>query len=103
MGANEATTVETNQTLIIEGNELEKGIYSIYAIPGRETWKIGFNKEADRWGAGEPNYEKDLFVVEVPVYYTKETTEQFNINITKEGIVFKWDTSKVILPFTVTE
>ncbi|MCF6361318.1 MAG: DUF2911 domain-containing protein [Cyclobacteriaceae bacterium] len=103
LGANEATTVETNQTLIIEGNELEKGIYSIYAIPGRETWKIGFNKEADRWGAGEPNYEKDLFVVEVPVYYTKETTEQFNINITKEGIVFKWDTSKVILPFTVTE
>lgn len=103
LGANEATTFETNLDLTIGGNNLAKGVYSIYAEPEKDTWKFGFNKEAIRWGKSEPDYSKDLFKVEVPVTYTKEQVEQFKINIEQNKIVFMWDTLKVILPYSIAD
>lgn len=103
LGANDATTIKTNKDLLIMGNKLPKGIYSIYAVPGKETWKIGVNEVANRWGASEPDYSKDLFIVEVPVGYTTEIEEQFTIAINKNEIVFRWDTLKIALPFEVAE
>ena len=101
LGANEATTFETNSDLIIEGNKLEKGKYSIYAVPGKNTWKFGFNKEANRWGASEPDYSKDLFIVEVPVAHTQEPLEQFKIKIIHNKVVFIWDVYEVALPYSI--
>ncbi len=103
LGANEATTLETNRNLIFGDNILKKGKYSIYAVPGKLSWKFGFNSDANRWGASEPDYSKDLFTVEVPVTYTSESIEQFNININSNKIVFNWDTSLIKLPFKVAE
>lgn len=102
LGANEATTIETNKDLMISNQKLPKGAYSIYAIPGKETWKIGFNKVADRWGITEPDYSKDLFRIEVPVNYTQNSKEQFSITITNNAIEFWWDTSKIVIPYEVT-
>jgi len=99
LGANEATTIETNQDLIIGGNKLKKGIYSIYAVPEKKVWKIAFNKDANRWGASEPNYDKDLFAVEVPVNYLSKSIEQFNIQINQQELIFSWDTSEARLPY----
>src|SRR5688572_14347112 len=45
-GANEATTFETSRDLLIEGSTLRKGKYSLWTIPGEETWKIIFNTES---------------------------------------------------------
>ncbi len=103
LGANEATTIETNQDLIIGENKLKKGIYSIYAVPGKEVWKFGFNKDANRWGASEPNYDKDLFTVTVPVNYIGESIEQFNIKINQHEIIFSWDNSEAKLPYKLAE
>ncbi len=103
LGANEATTIETDQDLIIGGNKLKKGIYSIYAVPGKEAWKFGFNKDANRWGASEPNYDKDLFTVEAPVNYNNKSIEQFNIKINQHEIIFSWDTSEAKLPYKLAE
>jgi len=103
LGANEATTIETNQDLIFGNKKLKKGIYGLYAIPGKEVWKFGFNKESNRWGASEPDYKKDLFSIEVPVSYTNESLEQFKIQITKDEIIFRWDTSEAKLPYKRAE
>ncbi len=101
LGANEATTIETNRDLVFGNYTLKKGIYSIYAVPDKTTWKFGFNKDANRWGASEPDYAKNLFIVEAPVLKTDEALEQFNITVTKNEITFRWDTTKVILPYKV--
>lgn len=103
LGANEATTIETNKDLLIANQKLPKGMYSVYAIPGKEKWIIGFNKVVNRWGASEPDYSKDLFTLEIPVNYVDESKEQFTININKNEIVFWWDTSKAVLPFEIDE
>ena len=44
-GANEATTFQTNKDLLIEGKTLKSGKYSLWTIPGEETWKVIFNSE----------------------------------------------------------
>jgi hypothetical protein len=48
-GANEATTFETSKDLLIEGKTLKKGKYSLWTIPGEETWKVIFNSEFGQW------------------------------------------------------
>lgn len=103
LGANEATTIETSKELTIKGQKLPKGIYSIYAVPGDKTWEIGINKAANRWGASEPDYTQDLFVVEEAVNTVEESKEQFTIYLDSNEIVFWWDTSKVVLPFEVSQ
>lgn len=103
LGANEATTIEINRDLFITNKKLPKGKYSLYAVPGKETWKLGINKVFDRWGASEPDYSKDVFSVLVPVTYTDTSNEQFTITISQNSIDFWWDTSKVIVPFEVLE
>lgn len=105
LGANDATTLETNKDLEIEGNILPAGKYSVYAVPDPKVWKFGINRVANRWGLNEPDYTQDLFTFEVPVSYTEESLEQFTIRIGEENgkyaIQFWWDTSRLEVPFTV--
>ena len=50
-GANEATTIEFSDEVLINGQKLAKGLYSLHTIPGREEWTIIFNKVAEQWGS----------------------------------------------------
>ncbi|MEN8250297.1 MAG: DUF2911 domain-containing protein, partial [Bacteroidota bacterium] len=102
LGANEATTFEINREIMFAGNSLAPGKYSMYATPGKETWRISINSEANRWGFSEPDHNNDVMSVEVPVTYSDEVTEQFTINIGASGqgaeIILIWDTSIVKIP-----
>jgi hypothetical protein len=63
-GANEATTISFSSDVTVEGEPLSEGTYSLYTIPGPDTWTIIFNNVADQWGT---NYDesKDALRVEV--------------------------------------
>ena len=105
LGANEATTLEINKGISIEGHQLPAGRYSVYAVPGEEEWEFGINKVADRWGLNEPDYSQDLFTFKLPVIYTEENQEQFTIIIGEVDdeyqIQFWWDTSRITVPFKI--
>src|SRR6185295_3132630 len=69
-GANEATTFQTNKDLSIEGKTLKRGKYTLWTIPGEETWQIIFNSEYGQWGIGSDgeanrNPAKDVLTVNV--------------------------------------
>lgn len=63
-GANEATTISFSSDVTVEGEPLSEGTYSLYTIPGPDTWTIIFNNTANQWGT---NYDesKDALRVEV--------------------------------------
>lgn len=82
-GANEATTFSINSDVLIEGNKLNAGKYSLYTIPGEKETVIIFNKEWDQWGTLY-NQEKDALRVTVPTYETNIPTEQFTIDIDED-------------------
>jgi hypothetical protein len=50
MGANEATALHLTSAATVGGIALEPGSYSLYAVPGMDSWEIFVNSNAERWG-----------------------------------------------------
>jgi hypothetical protein len=109
-GANEATQFVTNVDLKFGDKELKAGKYSLWTVPGEQTWQVILNKEIPMWGVnfkGEANRDpaNDAVVVEVPSVKHDKEFEQFTISIEKAGdsieLIFFWDTTLVAVPFTV--
>lgn len=50
MGANEATALHLTSAITLGGVALEPGSYSLYAVPGMDSWEIFVNSNAERWG-----------------------------------------------------
>jgi len=106
-GANEATTFTTNQDLFVDGSLLPAGKYTLWTIPGEESWKVIFNAKMYPWGIDldEKPYreaEFDALVVEVPAQEMKEPLEQFSIYFERANdLIFlnlAWDETKVTVP-----
>jgi hypothetical protein len=111
-GANEATTFSTNRDLLVEGKRLPAGTYSLWTIPGENTWQIMFNREIGQWGVnanGEPNRNPQADVLSIPVQsVTQERVfEQFTIEFNSDGnepeMVLYWDKTLVAIPIEVSK
>lgn len=64
-GANEATTFEITHDAKINGKALAAGEYALFTIPGKDSWTLIFNEEAEQWGAFQHDPEEDALRVEV--------------------------------------
>lgn len=64
-GANEATTISFSDDVLIEGQPLTKGNYSIHTIPTTGAWTVIFNKVADQWGSYSYKPEEDALRIQV--------------------------------------
>ena len=64
-GANKATTFETSADIMVEGQKLAAGKYSLFTIPGKDEWTIVFNSVSDQWGSYNYDAAKDVLRVKV--------------------------------------
>ncbi len=64
-GANEATTFEVSKDVMINGQKLPAGIYSMHFIPSEKDWTVIFNKDAKQWGSF--NYDKTKDALRITV------------------------------------
>lgn len=83
-GANEATVFEINKDVVIEGNKLTAGKYSLYTIPGEKETIVIFNKDWNQWGT-KYNEKQDALRVKIPTHYSDEMVEQFTIEVDDAG------------------
>jgi len=98
-GANEATTFEVNKDVLIQGQPLSAGKYSLYSIPTKENTTIIFNKMWDQWGSKYDESQDALRVV-AQANESGQSVEQFTIQADKSGTVtLLWGPYSV--PFTV--
>jgi Protein of unknown function (DUF2911). len=63
-GANEATTISVSSDVTVEGEPLPAGTYSLYTIPGPDSWTIILNNVANQWGT-QYNQNEDALRVDV--------------------------------------
>jgi hypothetical protein len=63
-GANEATTISFSDDVRVEGESIAAGTYSLYTIPGQDTWTLIFNGVANQWGT-QYNADEDVLRVDV--------------------------------------
>ncbi|MCI0750527.1 MAG: DUF2911 domain-containing protein [Flammeovirgaceae bacterium] len=101
-GANETTEITTTKDIIVKGNLLLAGTYSIFTIPGEQTWIIIFNKDTGLWGSYNYNDKNDAFRFEVPVesisYISELFTMTFNQKNNFADLEIVWDKTRVIVP-----
>jgi len=109
-GANDATVIKTNKDLVFGDKTLKAGSYSLFTVPGEQTWSIILNSESGQWGVGfngEANRDpaRDILTVDVPSVLQEKEFEQFTISIEKSGeemeLILMWDKTLVSVPFTV--
>lgn len=103
-GANEATMFEVSDDVLINGQKLPAGKYSLHTIPTKDEWTIVFNGTANQWGSFSYDPAKDTLRVKVKPQWVNENQEwmQFNIPVVTPNsatVVIRWE--KVAVPFNV--
>lgn len=102
-GANEATTIAFSEDVMINGQKLARGTYSLHTIPGRDEWTVIFNSVVDQWGSYSYDEAKDALRVKVKPEASSHT-EWMSFDVPEmttdtAKIVLRWE--KVAVPFTV--
>jgi hypothetical protein len=102
-GANAATTIQFTEDVLVEGQPLPAGTYSLHTIPGEKEWTIILNREANQWGSYSHDEAKDAVRVKVaPMPGTPQEWMQFRFEdptINSARVVLAWESLQV--PFTV--
>jgi hypothetical protein len=104
-GANEATTFRVTDDVLINGQPLPAGTYSLHTIPGRDEWTIIFNKDEGQWGSFQYDEKKDALRVKARPQMAADNQEWllFTIDPTAPDaaeVRIRWE--KVAVPFTVS-
>ena len=94
-GPNEATTIEFDKPVKIEGKDLAAGKYALFTIPGENEWTIIINKDVKQWGAFKYKQEDDVLRVSVKPTKTSAPVETFNIAVGKDDVQLKWENTAV--------
>jgi hypothetical protein len=95
-GANEATVIEFDKAVKIEGKELPAGKYALFSIPGENEWTVIFNSVWETWGAYDYSKNKDKDVLKVKVKPSKtDLTEKLTFTVGKDNVTFKWENTAV--------
>lgn len=100
-GANESTAITFSNDVIVEGQKVEAGTYSLYTIPGKDTWTIILNSKLS-WGT---QYDESQDVLRVETQpQDAQAMEQLmfyfqNVNASSAEAVVHWNETKV--PFTI--
>lgn len=98
-GANEATIFEVSNDVMINGQKLPKGKYSLFTIPNKDEWTIIFNKVWNQ--AGSANYKEAEDALRVKVKpLTGNFMETMTIGVedvtdNSANIVIAWDKTRV--------
>lgn len=103
MGANEATEIKFYRDVTIQGNKVNAGTYTLYAIPKAEEWIIILSTDLDQWGAYSYTEDKDVLRVTVPSKKSREVVENFTIQFVKStetetNMKIAWDKTLIEVP-----
>ncbi len=79
-GANETTEITLYSSMTIGDQTLSPGTYSLFSIPGEETWTLIFNEQLHTWGAYTYDQSKDVLRAKASVSSSNDAIEAFSIN-----------------------
>ncbi|HZI17620.1 MAG TPA: DUF2911 domain-containing protein [Pyrinomonadaceae bacterium] len=103
-GANEATTFQVTDDVLVNGQPLKAGTYSLHTIPGRDEWTIIFNSDPGQWGSFQYDEKKDALRVKARPQTAADKQEWLLFAVDPEGadsarVSIRWE--RIVVPFTV--
>jgi hypothetical protein len=78
-GANAATTITFTERVLVGGNPVPAGTYSLFSIPERGEWTIILNKTVKQWGAYSYKQADDFLRFKVKPLRVSEKRETFTM------------------------
>ena len=84
-GANEATTITFTKDATIAGKSVKAGTYSLFTIPGDNSWTIILNSNANQWGAYQYDDSLDVLRVTADASASKEELEALSMAFKDDG------------------
>lgn len=85
-GANASTKLTINNDIAIGGNDLKKGTYAVYTIPGKDEWTIVIHKNVTHWGIGGYKADEDAFRFTAKPTALETAVETFTIGFSNIGL-----------------
>jgi hypothetical protein len=112
-GANFATVLRTDKDIVINGQTVPAGKYTLWTLPTRAGWKLIINKKTldergnPLWGTMY-DATQDLARIDVRSETLPQPVEQFTIAVEPRGaadgvIRLSWGGTGVVVPFTVKQ
>jgi hypothetical protein len=106
LGANGATEITINKDVRFAGEPIKAGTYRMYAGPGKTSFEVTLNSEADVFFAiRDPAPCLDILTVVAPVTLQSSVTEMFTINISEiepgARVDFVWDKTQFTVPIPI--
>ena len=103
-GANEATMFVVTDDVLINGQKLAAGSYSLHTIPNKDEWTVVFNGTANQWGSFNYDPAKDTLRVKVKPQMVNDSQEWLSFSfdpVTEDSaqVNIRWE--KISVPFTV--
>jgi len=103
-GANEATMFQVTDDVLINGQPLKAGTYSMHTVPGKDEWTIIFNSDAGQWGSFTYDNKKDVLRVKTKPQPVSDNQEWLMYSFdpvtdTSAQVNIRWE--KLRVPFTV--
>lgn len=104
-GANDATQFVVTDPVMINGQPLPAGAYSLHTIPNKDEWVVVFNGTANQWGSFSYDASKDTLRVKAKPEWVTDNEEWLAFTIDPSGdnsakVTIAWE--KVRVPFTVS-
>ena len=105
-GAHNATWIESDNDLIINGKELKKGRYGLFTIPNKDEWIVIFNKNWEQHGKDEYDERDDVLRIKIKPIVLNDIVEnlKYDVNEIDENnglISLSWEKSKITIPFEI--
>lgn len=103
-GANESSVITFSDDVMVGGEEVEAGTYSLYTIPGTDEWTIILNNKLS-WGTQYDQNEDYVRLTTSVVDNDASMVEWFEIYFdtlsdTKAHMNLHWGNTKVAVPIT---
>src|SRR5262245_16793920 len=103
-GANEATMFQVTDDVLINGQPLKAGTYSLHTIPGKDEWTVIFNSDPGQWGSFTYDSKKDALRVKTKPQAASDNQEWliYTFDPVTENtatVNIRWEKTRV--PFTV--
>lgn len=102
-GANQATHFTTSMDIAFGTVPVPRGTYTLWTIPGPDTWKIIVNRQTGQWGT-QYDPSQDLARFDASPRTSLAVTDTFTISLTAASrtsgvMTLAWENTVVSIPF----
>jgi hypothetical protein len=101
-GANEGTEITFTNDVLFGDKELKAGTYTLFTVPGKDSWVVYLNSVLGQWGEYEYDESKNVVRYETAPHLSSKLYEALTFSFTEASggadLNLHWDTVHIKIP-----